>query len=92
MVGALAERPCPLCGGELSGWAEVGNAEGVQPTFVSDCARCGRLRLDPAAQAVLGLAEPEEVAAVAAYVASLRAEGEQAALALRPEVFIDAGL
>lgn len=88
----VAEGACPLCGGALSGWAEVAEAAGADATFVVDCPTCGRLHLDPAATAVLGLAEPDEVAAVASYVAGLRRDGDRAVLVLRPELFVGAGL
>ncbi len=88
----VTDAPCPLCGRALSGWAEVAATEAADPTRVVDCPSCGRLHLDPPALAVLGLAEPDEVAAVASNVAGLRAGGDRAVLVLRPELFVGAGI
>ena len=77
---------CPLCAAELLGAASSG--EGPSADEVLDCPSCGLLRLDAAASAMITLAEPEELAGIAARLRALRATGDRTALTLRPGLFV----
>lgn len=81
---------CPLCDAALRGAATVHEVGSASADLAVDCTRCGRYVLSPASVAVMELADPEDRAQVARWIAERRAAGTTAALRVRPEDFVGA--